>query len=283
MFDDGIAERVVGQYPLSVATSLALEGANGVYPEREETPPPILKYDELWVNLRTLFRNFIGSLDKTTASLIGGYESAEVIAEEMEMIPTVLQESNPNCKVHFYVSNYERMEQKYPRAVIRRDTTPKQRVFTATQDDCIRKLLEHHKGQPNLSVFDRKLKHPSSVHSKVLMITHYAYDLLSAKEFKELALLESHTGAIKPKALWYTKYNQGKELVMIPFREDLLQVFGDAETFSPMDIRLRKEILEVANKYNWSQITTLDRIRLTIESMPNKFYVDILKEILTSQ
>jgi hypothetical protein len=283
MFSEAISERVIGQYPLSVATSLALEGANGVYPEREESPPPILKYDQLWVNLRTLFRNFIGSLDKTTASMIDGFEAAEVLSEEMDMVQTVIQESNPNCKVHFYLSNYVRMEQKYPRAVIRHDSTPKQKTYTLTMVDCMTKLLADHKGQPNLSVFDRKLTYGQSPLPRVLLITHVAYDLLSANAFKDLALLESHTGVIKTKALWYTKYAQGKELVMIPFREDLLQVFGDSETFQPMDIRLRKEILEVANKYNWSQVTTTDRIRMTLEFLENPYYREVMKTIITSQ
>lgn len=283
MFNEGIAERAVGQYPLSIPTSLALESANGIHPEIPVDTPPILKFDELWINLRTLHRNFIGSLDKMTADLIDGFESAEVVSEEMERIQAIMQETAPNCKVHFYVSNYAKMEQTYPKATIRRDNTVKQKHFTVTMNECIRKLLEIHHGQPNVSVFERKLKYPGEGFPRVVMITHIPYDLLSAKAFKELVLLESHTGSFKRRALWYTKFYNGKELVQIPFREDMLQIFGDNETFHPMDIRLRKEILEIANQYNWSQVTTTDRIRLSLDFMKDHWSADQIKMILKSE
>jgi hypothetical protein len=283
MFKEGIAERAVGQYPLSIPTSLAIESANGIHPEIPVETPPILKFDELWINLRTLHRNFIGSLDKLTAELIDGYEAADVVSEEMEHIQSIIQETAPNCQVRFYVSNYARMEQTYPKATIRRDNTVKQKHFTQTMTASIAKLLKDHEHQPYLSVFDRKLKHVGEGFPKVLIVTHIPYDLLSAKAFKELVLLESHTGSFKRRALWYTKFYNGKELVQIPFREDMLQIFGDNETFHPMDIRLRKEILDIANTYNWSQVTTTDRIRLSLENMKNHWALEQIKPLLKSE
>jgi hypothetical protein len=283
MFSEGIAERAVGQYPLSIATSLALEGLAGIYEDRHEESPPILKYDELWVNLRTLFRNFIGSLEKSLQEAMDGVEAAEAISEEMERLTDIARDLNPRTHVHFYVSNYDGMEQRYPRAMIRRDTTPRQKLYTLMQKDAIGALLQKHKGDENLSVFQRKLEYAKSPTPTVAILTHYAYDLLSAKIFKRMDLIESHTGIIKPKALWYTKFYQGRELVMIPFREDMLQIFGDNETFHPLDIRLRRELIEIAKQYNWSQVTTTDRIRLSLDLMKNHFGADVVKEILTSQ
>jgi hypothetical protein len=283
LFSEGIAERAVGQYPLSIATSLALEGLAGIYEDRPESPAPILKYDALWVNLRTLFRNFIGALEKSLAEMMDPVEAAETVSQEMEHLTEIVRDLNPRCTVHFYVSNYEGMETTYRRATIRRDNTQKQKAFTILQTHAMEALLHKHKGDDNLSVFKRKLEFYKADLPVVCILTHFAYDLLSAKIFKRMDLIESHTGIIKPKALWYTKFYQGRELVMIPFREDMLQVFGDNETFHPMDNKLRKELVEIAKQYNWSQVTTTDRIRYSIDAMKNHWASDILKEIITGQ
>ena len=61
MITDLMSSRTIGQFPLSIATSLAMEAAFGIYPDRPETKEPILKYDTLWVNVRTIFRNIMPS------------------------------------------------------------------------------------------------------------------------------------------------------------------------------------------------------------------------------
>jgi hypothetical protein len=246
LFSEGIAQRAVGHYPLSVATSLALEGLAGIYEDRPESPPPILKYDQMWVNMKTLFRNFMGSLEKSLVDMMDAVEAAEAISEEMERVQDIVKDLNPHCQVMFYVSNYVGMERKYPKAVIRLDTTPRQKIFTATQSDCISALLDKHKDDENIRVFQRMLEYPTVPLPSVVVLTHYAYDLLSANVFKRLDLIESYTGIVKPKALWYTKFYQGRDLVMIPFREDMIQIFGDNETFSPWASGARREIIEIA-------------------------------------
>ncbi len=283
VYSEGIAARAVGQYPLSIATSLALEGLGGIYEDRPESPPPILHYEQIWVNVRTLFRNFMGALEKSMAEMMDSVEAAEAISEEMERIEDIVKDMNPRCHVRFYVSDYKGLENRYPKASIRMDTTPRQKVFRVVQNDCLHALIGKHKEDVNFFVFQRKLERQPDSEVVAVILTHFAYDLLSAKLFKRLDLIESHTGVIKPRALWYTKFYQGKDLVMIPFREDMLQIFGDNETFHPMRSQLRKEIVDLATKYNWTQLTTTDRIRLTLELMKNHYAVDVLREIITSQ
>lgn len=270
MFETAIAARAVGQYPLSVATSLALESANGIHPEIVAEYPPIRRYQELWVNTRTLFRNFMGALDKDTYRGVRPDEIAEALAQEMEQIVSIIP-----AKVQFYVSNYARLEQEYPHATVRVDNTDAQKVYTLLQTQAIELLLKHH---PEIGVVPLKLHAPT--HPKALILTHYAFDLLAHKEFSLLNLVESHTGKIKTRAQWYTKYYQGRELAMIPFREDFLQVFGDNETFRPMDRKLREAIVEVAKKYSWSSVTTREKLMYGIEQIPNPFFVATLKQMM---
>ena len=275
---EGIARRAIGQFPISIATSLALEAACGIYPDREVDKAPILEYEELWINLKTLYRNFMGSLDKDTANGVFPQNIAETVSEEMEHIKNITNEySKGRTTVIFYVSNYANMESVYKLVgVIRKDNTDKQKEFTAIGNQTIEILLKSHEG--GVLVFERKLK---PKHKKtVLILTHIPYDLLSHHSFTKLVLLESHTGKIKSQSEWYTKYLNGNELSMIPFREDFIQVFGDKETFRPFDLSVRVELIEIATKYHWSAITTRDKLAYGIGTMKNLYARELLRNIL---
>jgi hypothetical protein len=129
-------------------------------------------------------------------------------------------------------------------------------------------------------IYTTPLKLHPKVKTNALIITHIAYDLVAHKEFKQLTLLESHTGSFKQQAQWHTKYLNGKELPMIPFREDMLQVFGDSETFRPMDPKMRKEVVEIATRYNWNATTKLEKIRYGISQLNNPYAREVLSAIL---
>lgn len=280
-FTESIASRAVGQFPISVATSLALESALGIHELIEPKPatPPILGYGGLWVNLRTLFRNFIGALPAGAAEGIGGNEAGMAILEEMEMIVSIIRGSAPRTKVTFYVSNYRDMERKYRHyALIRGDSTPKQKYYTSVQAEAIQYILNARPPELDVRGFEMGLKSVDKFNCMIL--THYAYDLLSWKEFTKLTLLESHTGAIKERPMWYTKYYNGKDLAMIPFNEGFLQIFGDSETFRPNNIRWRKTLIELGEKNRWSALTTKEKLRTNIETLPDKYFVSVLRELL---
>lgn len=286
MSSEMMASRAIGQYPLSIATSLAIESACGIHPEIVVKSMPLIKYDELWVNLRTLFRNIIGSLGTENSKLARSSDICQTMHEEMETITDVIAEhSGGRVSVVYYVSNYQGMETKYKHATIRMDTTNRQMLLTSILNETIERLLKT--VEPNtVAVFERKLKMQATEgmplrKPKALIITHYAYDLLSYKIFQKLDLLESHTGTIKDKSLWYTKYYNGKDLNMIPFREDLIQIFGDSETFRTFDPKVRKDILEIAEKYRWSSVTTYEKIRYGILTMKNPYAKAIILDMLS--
>lgn len=272
-----IAERAIGQFPISIATSLALESACGIHEDFPVNRAPLLDYPSLWVNIRTLIRNFVGSLDRGVASSLDPVAIAETILEEMHHISSIVAEySEGRSSPFWYFSDYHGMEQKYKHAVIRRDNTEKQKEYTAFIQVAVQALLDQAGDQIKLF----KLKLEPEQYPTALILTNYAYDLVEYRQFSKLALLESHTGKIKERAQWYTKYLDGRELSMIPFREDFLQVFGDKEHFRPMDIRLRKDLIEIATKYNWTAVTTKDKILYGINAMKNPYYKEILKDIL---
>jgi len=268
--------RALGAYPLSIATSLAIESAVGVHPDLPKPRVmPIRQYKELWVNLRTLYRNVVGAMSKDIAASIHAIEIAQIMLEEMYHIPDILQhESGQPVKVVYYFNNMKYLVAKYPEASLRTDNTPRQQQATQTLGEVMHLLLQHHKDM--VVLFDDK---PPGNTVDTLIITNIAYDLLWASNFGSLTLLESHTGKIKTKPLWYTKYYSGKELSQIPFTEELLQVFGDTETFHPMDVNLRKAIIELAARRNWSSLTTRARIVEGIGELKNGAHVLKMKKV----
>lgn len=276
MVDDQIASRAVGQYPISIATSLALEAAFGIYPERPVGKPPILEYQALWINLRTLYRNLMGSLPKVAVE--GGVprEFADALNFEMETIRNIIAtDTNNRVKVVFYVSNYKDLERHYPHALLRTDTTEKQKAATEVENQTLVMLVNEMHAP--VMVFDRAIT--TGEVGKTAIITHYAYDLLSYRAFGSLTLLESHTGVFKERAQWYTKFANGKELSMIPFREDMLQIFGDNELFKPMSIKARHAVIELAQQYRWTAVTTTDRIRENMKKISDPLIQEMVRRI----
>jgi hypothetical protein len=280
-FTSEIANRVVGQYPLSIPTSLAIEAANGIHPDIVSKDIPIAKYQELWVNLRTLFRNFMGSLDKNVAAGIDFTEVAAALSDEMDNITNIIGDSSKQgTRVIFYVSNYKFTNQ-YKHGVPRVDTTPGQKEYTALQNAVLKVLINTDTSvmeARDLRLFDLKIT--PLIKTSALFLTHYPFDILSHNNFSKFSLLESHTGAIKNEGQWYTKYYNGKELAMIPFRDDFIQIFGDAESFRPMAHNVRKELIELATHYKWSSVTTKDKIIYSLNQMRNHFLRDTIKSIL---
>jgi hypothetical protein len=280
-FSENIANRAMGELTLSIATDLAIQSALGIHPEIQVKSAPVLEYTELWINIRTLFRNFMGSLDKGGAN--GGLppQYAAAITSEMEMIASLIRDhTRGRTKVVYYLSNYNGIEQKYRLVgVVRKDNTPKQLEYTALAKETIGIMLKEK--HFDIKGFDLMLKpEDGAARPDIMILTNYAYDLLSHKYFGHMVLLESHTGAIKEKAQWYTKYLNGKTLSMIPFREDFIQVFGDSETFRPGNPKLKEALVEVATKYNWTAVTTLDKIRYGINSIQNPYAKELLLSIL---
>lgn len=260
--EDILAEREMGQYPISIGTSLALEGANGVYPDREESPPPLLKYNRLWINVDTLFRNLFGSFTAENQDRVVAKDLAIALASEFSPIDGVVQETaGQKVKVTFYQNQYSRLPAWFPNANLKKPTTPKQRVFAALRADALRQLPTY------LDEVDlRYLDGPINGDGRALILTHSVLDLLSAARFDDLTLLESHTGKIKPRSQWGTKLGVKDET--IPFNAFTLQAFGDGSTlFSPLSIKYRRAILEVAKNDRWVTVTTPAKIRMGLNTI----------------
>ena len=294
MVTDPLSNRTMSAYPLSVGTSLAFES---IFETTDPSIDPtriipqkvnIAAYSEFWINLSTLFRNMIGSLGKEQAARVNSNELKDALINEIDVIQSLIRnEGGSAVKPIFYVCGYEKLQRKQSKyVVLRQDTTMNQKINRQLHDQAIKLLLKELGQSDNLRVYDSELGTLTKqvvgavqFKSAALILTHVAYDLVSHKHFSKLDLIESHTGVLKPRAQWHTKYLDGKNLPMIPFLEGLLPVFGDSETFRPLDIKARQDIINLAKEYKWSALTTKEKVLFNLDFMKNKYLVTIVKDM----
>lgn len=273
-----LAQRELGAIPLSVGTSLAIESACGVLPEKEVSPPPILAVKELWVNLRTLFRNLMGALDKDFREQVLPDALVMGLQEEMSILESaIVKAGQGQVRVVFYYCSYAALPRTFPRAKKKELSTNRQKVYDILEQRALQIL---HQQQPSQDVrwFNLEL---TGQHPAAMIITHCAVDLLNRRHFTNLLLLESHTGAIKPHTQWNTKLTNGKELTRIPFNQLTLQVFGDGGVFfSPMPSKIRSYVIELAEQENWTAVTTREKIIYGIKKLRDPSAIVFLMELI---
>lgn len=282
-----ISGRTTSAFPLSVGTSLAFESAivsnqPSIDPERVIPQKVNLNdYDEIWINISTLFRNLVGSLTKDDSQRVHPGELAVGLMNEIDIIKEIVKaDTLDKVKVVFYVCEHRDLtKSKYPYALFRLDTTPKQHLYRSNHDKAIKEVLKQRSVIDSIRVFSgSEITSPN--YRRIIIITHIALDLCSSKNFNEFDLLESHTGVLKKPHQFNTKYLDGKKYPMLPFNKGLLQVFGDSEHFRPYPIKTREMIIGLAEKYKWTPATTRDKIKYSLSTIPAAYDREILLSLV---
>lgn len=258
--------REMGAVEVSIATSLALEGCIGEHPDRPLDYRPLDQgVEEIWWNLRTLIRNYLGALPKEVRERVRGRDLATGLIREMETIEHwVVNESQGRVNSRFYYPGYGGLYRKYPKGNPRVIKTELQIRNAQIESEAAKTVFDQ---EPSVNLFECGYELPR-LNKHVWLVTHYPTDLLNRGRFRELELLESHTGVVKPFTLWYTKLH-GKDLERMPFNALTLQVFGDGLIFSPLHPKVRETVRELAERYQWTPLTTRDKIRFSIEQVPH--------------
>jgi len=249
-----LEERELGQIPVSIGTSLALEGAFGIYPENPVSPPPIHSVRRVYINVRTLIRNVINGLDADGKDLVTASPIFDIVAEEMEIISAAIsRQGNANNSVVFYAPSYISLARKFRFAKLWEPKTPRQIALFAIEEAVTKQIAKEVR---TVSILHMDTDFPNNLPESFLL-THYPVDLLSRYSFKRVDLLESHTGKIKPFSQWFTKLGGSKEFTNIPFNRLTLQVFGDGSNhFLSGPNPWKKAVLELAADRNWTPVTT---------------------------
>lgn len=259
-------DRTTSAFPVSIGTSLAMESIflNGPQPsfDPDRKIPnrvDLHRYQEIWFNVETLIRNIAGSVERSRFTECVPKHVLEILNSEIEILESLFQvEGQGTCRPIFYVSSFKSLRAQKKHFVFFRDSeTSIQKSYDFKVDQII-KLLNRQ--TEKVRMLDDEIK--PDRRSSALIVTHYPYDLLSHARFERLELLESHTGILKKRPDWNTKYApMGQEsLSHLPFHENLLFIFGDKTLLRPQSFKVRQKVLDMSIQDKWTPYTTLTKI-----------------------
>lgn len=261
-----LAARPLGEtVPISIGTALAVEAIGQAG-----------NMEVLWINVATLVRNIYESVPtEYRDALTGPGIAAEVLAERRIIDEVVAAQG---IKPTYYILGYKDLGRKYPFARLRVPKTELQIKRANLINDAIGEILAKNEDQ---SIEYDKGSEIRGEPKRALLISHYPTDLLSRAKFTQLRLLESHTGAVKPKSQWNTKLSDGSKYPNVPFNYFTVQLFGDnAGHFDRYPHEVRKAIMELAQVRRWTALTTIDKIRYSLQQMKDQFTARQLLQML---
>lgn len=254
-------ERTTGSSGISIGTHLALETLFSdkldIYDnERVFEKANVDDYRFHIFNLYTLVRNLVNScLHKQKDEILMDKKFVPTLAMEVSIISNLYD--GTNCKPLLFYPDYNRVYKAYNMG----KGNPETRAFK--EHMVIRNVLYKHDKQIK-SINDGKgYKIPKldglKPTDKVLITTNIACDLFN--KFN-LFLLESHTGKIKNKYEFNTKYHRlgSNDMSSLPYVEKLMFLLGDNYIVHPFGVKERRLTLNIASENKWTVRTTEDYV-----------------------
>jgi hypothetical protein len=261
--------RSIGEtIPVSIGTAIALEQ----FVDSQEMQSA---YNSLWINVRTIFRNLVGSYEKTPTKLQTG-PILDAFEDEIREIVSIKSKYLSNgFDIHLYFPTYNSVPNVFIEAKIKEPTTKLQLEEAKLE----RQAWERLKVFGDLiKRFDIKINGKQSLG---LMLTHYPIDLFSVTTFKKLSLLESHTGVVKERPEWITKISKNTAYSNLPFNLLTIQVVGDGKTFHCMGKAFTNALLKVADGGKWTTLTTRDKVKFDLARINDKYTGEEFTKMLT--
>ena len=103
---------------------------------------------------------------------------------------------------------------------------------------------------------------------------------MSQSTFRKISLLESVTGNIKNKTEFITKLSKNEHYRNIPFNVLSIQIIGDKSTLLESQGQLYTGLLvNMVKDYNWTALTTLEKVKFDINKLKNKETVNKLMKM----
>lgn len=255
--------RKMSGFQLSISTGMAMETLfaprQDVY-DPERMPPPrasLTEYDSVWINVHTLLRNIINATTYDDVRVLRPKMLGEALIEEIEQIQSLsINEGQSKIIPVFYVSTYTSFYRgKSPEYKLRVPTADKQTallsaIYEGTHEARITGAPIFNIGEANPT--------PRFAGERILIMSHVTPDLLAEGKFGKMELLESHTGKIKTRREWNSKYHPlgTHKYEEMPWCKQLLCFLGDKYILQPLSIPIRKAIIEVAKDRRWTPMTT---------------------------
>ena len=261
-----IVNREVGKLSLSIGTSLAIEGIMGIHEGLVlQRPYPLYTADHIWINVRTLIRNIYGSMTKELKYNSQYVDYQETLFAEMHQIVDLInRETNGRAWVNFYYPSHRSLTSRYPHAALKNDNSKNGNALKEIE----RWIMDGSYTPMPFQVEQINLDINLQGVNKLLVLTHQTLDLLHIKGCSNIGLVESHTGVVKDSHRWYTKLKGCSKEPRIPFNHVTIQIFGDSgDELQPANIRLRSELIELAEKAKWTQNTSVTQMVRSANSL----------------
>lgn len=270
--------REVGAFALSIGTSLAIEGLLGVHPGNPAQPHGHKMINALWVNLRTLVRNYYQAMKTEEAERIKYPVAAITLLAEVQAVADILRVNGRHMEVVFYHQSDDAIAKQFPRATFRKAKTPKQTAYTTYENLTLMYLLaECNNADVKVTLIKQT---PPSSRQIVALLTHYPKDLLWKSAFERVFLLESHTGRLKTYVDWYSKLQGVKADNPLPLNAFTLQVFGDGCLFESQEKKIRDELKQLAKVKRWNGTTTSSKMSADILGIGSSLLKETYKRLM---
>lgn len=249
--------RTLGDYPISVGTSLALEGFFKETSLRNKRLS--VKVNKLWVNLETIVRNAIEAYPSDSFQTLPLADIVDSVFEDIEAMQDVItNDSGGRIGLIIYLEDENERKWLYPHAQWRTPTTERQKRLALLNSIATRQIANTMKEQAMpLNIIKKR---PPVSHDMIAMITHQTHNLFWERCFGYLLLLESYTGALKDSNQWSGKLKGVEDKDQIPFNPFTLQILGDGSLFAGESRVIQRELKTLAKTANWSKVTTREKI-----------------------
>jgi hypothetical protein len=242
-----------------------------------EVPLTVLIDDEkitsttIYINIRTLFRNFLGSIE---SKLPAQKDIIEEFTEEVELVISILKNKTKFIPI-LYLCNYASVGALFSKVMLKTVFTQKQKNETALANAAFAAYLKlYPKG---VKIYDCKL---IGNNENALLISHYQMDLLHPETFNKLILLESHTGQFKHRKDWITKLTKDPKFTNLPFNIFTLQLFGDENKLLKNPGKKAQDVIFLlAVACYWKKDTTLTKILHDLNKLPDKYWAMVAKNM----
>lgn len=272
-----LLDRTTTSFGISIGTGLMLESIFTPTTDRydKDRVPSMIKINDYsihYYNIYTLIRNIISAVkDKEVHDrLLTSDYLFDTLLEEVRIINELYV--GTNCKPILYIPNYtdiiKNMSTGKPVSdTINRDVF----IFNYTLGYFSKKARD-----VSMATHTTVYKLPKNI-SNVLITTSYPVDLLNNRYIPNLKLMESHTGVLKDKSKWYTKYHKigSRDLSILPFTETLLYLLGDNKFIKSISTANKIKLYQHALDNKWTVFTEDLRIRNELRAIPEfKEYLD---------